>query len=107
MSTPFHPQTDGATERLNKTCLGYLRSFADSSHENWPELLPVFEFAYNNSQNPSTGFAPYEILYGRCPRLPGEPVGEYAKQVPAAEEYVRHIHDMIKVCRDSILESQR
>jgi len=49
MSTAFHPQTDGQTERLNQTIKIYLRAFVDKEQDDWVRLLPMAEFAYNNS----------------------------------------------------------
>jgi transposase len=55
MSTSFHPQTDGQTERINQTIEAYLRSFITYEMENWVGLLPMAEFAYNNSVTQATG----------------------------------------------------
>ena len=49
MSTAFHPQTDGQTEQLNQTIEAYLRAFVSKEQGNWTTLLPMAEFAYNNS----------------------------------------------------------
>src|SRR5690606_8150880 len=51
MSTAFHPQTDGQTERVNQTLEAYLRAFANYEQSNWSDLLHVAEFAYNNSES--------------------------------------------------------
>jgi len=48
MSTAFHPQTDGQTERLNQTIEAYLRAFVAKEQNNWVALLPMAEFVYNN-----------------------------------------------------------
>jgi len=48
LSTAFHPQTDGQTERTNSTLEQYLRAYVNYQQDNWKELLPVAEFAYNN-----------------------------------------------------------
>lgn len=58
MSTSFHPQTDGQTERANRTLVEMLRSFVNTSHDDWDVHLPALEFAYNNSINPSTASHP-------------------------------------------------
>jgi transposase InsO family protein len=59
MSTAFHPQTDGQTERLNQTIEAYLRSFTNHQQNNWMSLLPMAEFAYNNSVTSATGLSPF------------------------------------------------
>jgi len=48
LSTAFHPQTDGQTERTNSTLEQYLRAYVNYQQDNWKELLPMAEFAYNN-----------------------------------------------------------
>jgi hypothetical protein len=65
MSTAFHPQTDGQTERANQTLEQVLRNYTSYEQDNWDDLLPYAEFAYNNSQQTSTGFSPFHALYGQ------------------------------------------
>src|SRR6185436_16768979 len=48
MSTAFHPQTDGQTERMNQTLEQMLRIYTNYKQDNWNDLLPAAEFAYNN-----------------------------------------------------------
>ena len=67
-STSFHPQTDGQTERVNQTLEQYLRCFVNYNQDNWVKLLPLAEFAYNNSVNASTGKSPFMANYGFHPR---------------------------------------
>jgi hypothetical protein len=67
MSTSFHPQTDGQTERINQTIEAYLRSFINYEMDNWVGLLPMAEFAYNNSVTQATGMSPFYANYGRYP----------------------------------------
>ena len=55
LSTAFHPQTDGQTERQNSTMEAYLRAFVNFEQNDWARLLPMAEFAYNNAKNASTG----------------------------------------------------
>ena len=70
MSTPYHPETDGQTERANRTLLQMLRKFAVPAGNTWEEELPWLEFAYNDSEQSSTGFAPFFLCTGRDPRVP-------------------------------------
>jgi len=48
MSTTYHPQTDGQTERVNQALEQYLRCYVDYNLSNWLDLLPSAEFTYNN-----------------------------------------------------------
>ncbi|XP_073153938.1 uncharacterized protein [Henckelia pumila] len=70
LSTTYHPQTDGQTERTIQTLKDMLRAYALDFSSNWSEHLPLIEFAYNNSYHSSIGMAPYEALYGRKCRSP-------------------------------------
>lgn len=70
MSTAYHPQTDGQTERANRTLEEMIRAFVNHRHDDWDKHLPALEFAYNNSVNPSTGFTPFYLNYGRHPSFP-------------------------------------
>lgn len=68
MSTAHHPQTDGQSERTNQTLEQYLRSFSNYQQDNWSQLLPMAEFAYNNSDHSATGVSPFFACYGYNPR---------------------------------------
>ena len=70
MSTMFHPQTDGQSERTIQVLEDMLRACVLDHKGNWEEHLPLMEFAYNNSYQASIQMAPYEALYGRPCRSP-------------------------------------
>ena len=69
MSTARHPQTDGQTERMNRTLEEMLRAYATVTPD-WDALLPALEFAYNDSVHASTGQSPFYVNYGFHPRSP-------------------------------------
>lgn len=62
LSTAFHPQTDGQTERMNQTLEQYLRCFVNEEQTNWPALLNTAQFAMNQARNATTGISPAEAL---------------------------------------------
>ena len=64
MSTAFHPQTDGQTERMNQTVEQYLRIYCNYQQDNWADLLSLAEFSYNNAQHASIGCSPFYANYG-------------------------------------------
>ena len=68
MSTSFHPQTDGQTERVNAIAEQYLRGYCNYQQDNWCELLTMAEFSYNNIVSSSTGITPFFAMYGDHPR---------------------------------------
>ena len=65
MSTTFHPQTDGQSERIIQVLEDMLRACVLDHKGSWEEHLPLVEFAYNNSYQSSIQMAPYEALYGK------------------------------------------
>ena len=73
LSTAFHPQTDGQTERLNQTLEQYLRSYVNQQQDNWVELLPIAEFAYNSAKSEATGVSPFFANYGYQPEAYRQP----------------------------------
>ena len=70
MSTAYHPQTDGQTERANRTLEEMLRSRINFNQNDWDEHLALAELAYNNSIQASTGFTPFYLNYGQEVLLP-------------------------------------
>ena len=70
MSTAFHPQTDGQSERTIQILEGMMRACVLDLKGSWEEHLPLIEFAYNNSYQASIQMAPYKALYGRPCRSP-------------------------------------
>ena len=67
MSTVYHPQTDRQTERTNQTMEQYLQHYVNHQQDNWVELLPIAQFAYNNQQHSVTGMTLFFANYGRNP----------------------------------------
>jgi hypothetical protein len=69
MTSLFHPQADGRSERTNKTVGQILRTFTFKRQGKWLETLPSVEFAINSAINVATGVAPFEVLLRRRPTL--------------------------------------
>lgn len=87
LSTAFHPQTDGQTERQNQSLEHYFRCYCNYLQDDWVQKAPLAEFAYNNSVHSTTGMSPFFAMYGFHPNVPSSvrddrPEGE----VPAARE---------------------
>ena len=67
---PYHPRGNGQCERYNRTLHNLLRTLPPDRKKKWPEILPELCYIYNATPHASTGFAPYELLFGTPPRLP-------------------------------------
>ena len=90
-STAFHPQTDGQTERTHQTLETYLRIFVNHEQDDWFDLLPLAEFAYNNAYQESTKMSPFFANYGFHPRF----LAEFSPTpVPAANDFASHLHEV-------------
>ena len=68
LSSAYHPQSDGSTERANRTITQMLRQCIMPDQRDWVSKLPAIEFAINSARSESTGYAPFFLNFGRMPR---------------------------------------
>jgi hypothetical protein len=101
MSSAFHPQTDGQTERLNRTLEEMLRGFANE--EDWDEHLPLAEFAYNNSVQVSTGFTPFTLdgVQAFTPACLWNP------QAKPQQEFLKDVSVKLQAAKDNLHAAQQ
>ena len=99
-TTPYHAQSNGQCERMNGTLVQLLRIYCQNNKEKWAEYLPYALFAYRSSIHESTGYTPFEMLYGRNPSLPGEEklnasdnqsIDDFAKNLKVAMQQIHEI----------------
>lgn len=64
-TTAYHPQTNGLTERLNKTIADMLAMYVDTEHKTWDIILPYVVFAYNTAVQETTKMTPFKLVHGR------------------------------------------
>ncbi|GJU81491.1 reverse transcriptase domain-containing protein [Tanacetum coccineum] len=106
MSTTYHPQTDGQSERTIQTLEDMLRACVLDFGGSWDVHLPLVEFSYNNSYHSSVRCAPFKALYGRKCRSPimwaevgeGQLIGP--ELVQETTEKISQIKDRLKAVRD-------
>ncbi|GJR12690.1 putative reverse transcriptase domain-containing protein [Tanacetum coccineum] len=97
MSTAYHPETDGQSERTIQTLEDMLRACVIDFGKGWERHLPLVEFSYNNSYHASIKAAPFEALYGRKCRSPIlKRVGPVAYKLELPEE-LRNVHNTFHV----------
>ena len=94
-TSPYHPQTDGLVERFNQTLKSMLRKTATDEGKDWDKLLPYLLFAYREVPQDSTGFSPFELLYGRPVRGPLDVLKEsWVASEKGDESVISHILNM-------------
>jgi hypothetical protein len=69
-TTAYHPECDGQSERFIRTLKSMIKSYVDENQSDWDENLNELAFAYNSSVHASTGYTPYELVFGVQPRIP-------------------------------------
>ncbi|GJU40630.1 putative reverse transcriptase domain-containing protein [Tanacetum coccineum] len=105
MSTAYHPETDGQSERTIQTLEDMLRACVIDFGSSWDRHLPLVEFSYNNSYHASIKAAPFEALYGRKCRSPvcWSEVGESQLTGP---ELVRETTEMIVQIKNRLITAR-
>ena len=105
LSTTFHPQTNGQTERTIQTLDDMLRACIIEFKSSWDDHLPLIEFAYNNSYHSSIQMAPYEALYGRKCR---SPIGwfDVGKTKLIGPDMIQQVVDKVKLIQERLLAAQ-
>ncbi len=106
LSTAFHPQTDGQTERQNSTMEVYLRAFVNWEQDDWARLLPMAVFAYNNAKNASTGHTPFKLNCGYYPRVSFEEDVDPCSKSRSANKLTEELRELMKVCCQKLLYAQ-
>jgi len=94
LSTTFHSQVDGQTERMNQELEQYLRFFIENRQKDWPEWLAAAEFAINNKVHTATKVSPFIANYGKELRMGGD-IRRKGKVESATEfvERMKKVHE--------------
>lgn len=105
MSSSYHPQTDGQTERVNKCLETFLRCFVHACPSQWSRWLALAEYWYNTSFHSALGTTPFEVLYGHKPLY----FGLSASAACQSDDLVEWLHEREKMqalIRDHLLRAQ-
>lgn len=114
-TTQYHPQTDGLVERFNQTLKSMLRKTAIEEGNDWDRLIPYLLFAYREVPQSSTGFSPFELLFGRPVRGPLEVLKESCEADKKSNEsvvwYVLSVREkldkMAELVEENLKEAQQ
>jgi hypothetical protein len=105
MSTAFHPQTDGQTERANRVLEDMLRHYVSANQDDWDEHLTACEIAVNNSVQMSTKFSPFYLNYGEHPTFPGAiQMDEVTNE--SVYQLMQHLQQNLELARDNMQLAQ-
>jgi hypothetical protein len=102
MSSAYHPESDGATERANRTITQMIRQSIDDKQTNWATKLPAVEFAINIARSEVTGYAPFFLNYGRMPQSLLWDSGQ-KDEFPGILKFAQNLKIAIMSAHDSIL----
>ncbi|KAJ8506975.1 hypothetical protein ONZ45_g10598 [Pleurotus djamor] len=100
----YHPEGDGQTERTNQTLEQYLRIYCNYQQDNWAELLPLAEFAYNNAPHSTIGVSPFFANKGYNPSIAVQAGLDLSS--PRAQTYVSNLEDVHAELRRTMAEAQ-
>lgn len=115
MASPYHPQTNGLCERFNGTLKQMLCTFVHSQGKDWERYLPHLLFAYREVPQESTGFSPFELLYGRRVRGPLDLIrenweGKIADSKVSVVDYVLKFRDkmetLVEIVQENMTQAQ-
>jgi hypothetical protein len=99
-STAYHPETDGQTQRVNQTLEQYLHAFCNFEQDNWSEMLPVAEYAFNNSVTSATTISLFYANYEYHPRTNWQTQAEARNGW--SQNYVNWISSVHEICEENL-----
>lgn len=104
LSTTYHPQTDGQTERVNQCIDMYLRCMTGQKPSDWANYIPMAEWWYNTTFHTSAGMTPYQALYSQLP--PSISYQGARCKDPAVTRFVRDRVNTQLLLKDNLIKSQ-
>ena len=98
-TTPYHPQSDGLVERLNRTLLDLLAKHVEERQRDWDEWISTVLFAYRTAKHASTGESPFKLMFGRESRTPLDVMLGKDEPPSLTTEYVSTLKEaQLKMC---------
>ncbi|SYW84477.1 uncharacterized protein UHO2_04416 [Ustilago hordei] len=106
LSTAYHPQTDGQTERVNQVIEQYIRMYCNYEQDNWADLLDTAAFVYNNMVHNSIGVSPFFACYGWNPKAHPDIPQQLGVNDPGHFKYLMDGKEHCKYLQEQIREAQ-
>ncbi|KAJ1038222.1 hypothetical protein NDA10_006570 [Ustilago hordei] len=106
LSTAYHPQTDGQTERVNQVIEQYLRMYCNYEQNDWANLLDTAAFVYNNTVHNSIGVSPFFACYGWNPKAHPDIPQRLGVNDPGRFKYLMDGKERCKYLQEQIREAQ-
>jgi transposase InsO family protein len=103
ISTAYHPQTDGQSERTNQWLEQYLRIFTNFQQTDWASWLPLAQYAHNSWPNATTKKAPFELIMGHIPRVHQT---THTSTSPSVETRLQNVTEVRQQVAEAIRRSQ-
>lgn len=105
LTSGYHPEGDGQMERTNQTPEEYLWIYCNYKQDNWSELLPLAEFAYNNAPSTTTGISPFFANKGYNPNISIHPERDLAST--QAQDFVVNLDELHQMLKTEIAAAQK
>jgi hypothetical protein len=105
-STQYHPESDGQTERYNRTLQEFLRRYIRKEGPQWVRWLWVAEFSYNNATQESIGCSPFELTYGGNPKAPLDAAVPPLRGQADATQLLKQLEDRLKLAKATLQAAQ-
>jgi transposase InsO family protein len=103
-TTPYHPQSDGLVERYNRTLLSMLATAASDNCFEWEDHLRPLCMAYNTSINPTTGFSPFYLMFGRQAHMPIDVMYGSPSTAVSSPEHVANLRTRLESAYQRVRE---
>lgn len=101
-TTPYHPMGNGVVERFNRTLGNMIRALPIAAKRRWPSLLKSLTFAYNCTIHETTGYAPFQLMFGRTPRLPVDVVFGSVLRDSAVTDYDEYVKVLLSDLKHAV-----
>ena len=101
----YHPEGDGQTEQANQTLEQYLHMYCNYQQDNWSDLLPLAEFAYNNAPSATTGVSPFFTNKGYHPNITVHPERDLSSA--RAREYTVDLESLHQYLHEEMAAAQK